>query len=125
MNSAVRDKLLPLPEGEGRGEGAWRLPGSQLSFAFGIVIALILGPTDLLAHSPDTSYSRVVISQHDVEFKFTYDLQTLQRIVQMDTNGDDKISRAELEAAAPAIQRFFRQHIYLDLNQREAEFAEA
>jgi hydrogenase/urease accessory protein HupE len=77
------------------------------------------------AHNPDTSYCRVTIAPHEVEFKFTYDLLTLQRIVRMDANGDDRISRAELEAAAPAIRAFLREHIYIDLNQREAEFAEA
>ena len=78
-----------------------------------------------LAHSPETSYCRVTIGPHEVEFKFTYDLLTLQRMAAIDTNGDDKLSHAELEAAAPAIQSFLRQHIYLDLNEREAEFAEA
>jgi hypothetical protein len=58
-----------------------------------------------------------------VEFKFTFDLKTLQRMTPIDTDGDHKISRAELAAAAPAIERFIRQHVYLNLNQREAEFA--
>lgn len=95
-------------------------------FSFGIVFLLRIAlPSYVGAHSPDTSYCRIQIGQHEVEFKFTYDLQTLQRIVQIDANGDDKISRAEMEAAAPSIKSFLRQHIYLDLNQREAEFAEA
>ena len=75
------------------------------------------------AHTPDTSYCRVTIAPHEVEFKFTFDLKTLQRMTPIDTDGDHKISGAELAAAAPAIERFIRQHIYLDLNQREAEFA--
>ena len=77
------------------------------------------------AHTPDTSYCRVTIAPHEVEFKFSYDLTTLARVVPLDANGDHKVSRAELEAATPAIQIFIREHIYLDLNQREAEFAEA
>src|ERR1043166_6824751 len=43
----------------------------------------------------------------------------------MDANGDEKLSYKELKAAAPKIQSFLRQHVYLDLNQREAESAEA
>jgi hypothetical protein len=77
-----------------------------------------------LAHSPDTSYCRITITPHEVAFRFSFDLATLQRITTLDTNGDDQISRQEVETAAPAIRNFIRQHIYLDLNQREAEFAE-
>ncbi|MDQ6631191.1 MAG: HupE/UreJ family protein [Verrucomicrobiota bacterium] len=77
------------------------------------------------AHNPDTSYCRVTITPHEIEWKFSYDLITLQRITKLDTNGDHKVSRTELKFAAPALQNFLRQHIYIDLNQREAEFAEA
>jgi hypothetical protein len=76
------------------------------------------------AHTPDTSYCRITITPHEVEFKFSYDVTTLQRITPLDTNGDHKVSRAEVETAAAAIQRFVREHIYLDLNQHETEFAE-
>jgi len=81
--------------------------------------------TSAFAHNPDTSYCRVTITSHEVEFRFSYDITTLQRITKIDANDDRKISRAELEAATPAIQNFLRQHIYIDLNQREAEFAKA
>jgi hypothetical protein len=77
------------------------------------------------AHNPDTSYCRVTIASNEVTFKFSYDINTLRRITVLDTNNDRQVSRAELEAATPAIQTFIRQHVFLDLNQREAEFAEA
>lgn len=77
------------------------------------------------AHNPDTSYCRVTITPQVVECKFIYDLNTLRRMTPLDTDGDHKITRAELATATPAIQRFIREHIYLDLNQRAAEFAEA
>jgi hypothetical protein len=95
-------------------------------FGFGLTTLLWLCFAPLaLAHSPDTSYCRITIGQHEVELKFTFDLATLQRIAAMDANGDEKLSYKELKAAAPKIQSFLRQHVYLDLNQREAEFAEA
>src|SRR5689334_12201965 len=77
------------------------------------------------AHNPDTSYCKVTITAHEVVCKFTYDLLTLQRIAPLDANGDGQLTRAEMEAAFPAIIRFLRERVYLDLNQREAEFAEA
>jgi hypothetical protein len=77
------------------------------------------------AHNPDTSYCKVSISAKEVACKFTYDFLTLQKITKLDANDDGQVSRAELEAAFPAIIRFLRERVYLDLNQREAEFAEA
>jgi len=81
--------------------------------------------TSAFAHNPDTSYCRVLITRHGLECKFTYDLNTLQKITAIDANGDGQISRTELEASTSAIEAFLRRHIYLDLNQRDAEFAEA
>jgi hydrogenase/urease accessory protein HupE len=89
------------------------------------ILPLLALATSALAHNPDTSYCRVTLTSHEVEFKFTYDFATLQRMTAIDANGDGSISRIELEAAAPAIRTFLREHVYLELNQREAEFADA
>jgi hypothetical protein len=97
--------------------------GLRLS-GFWAAVLLLLSTFVACAHSPDTSYCRIAIGAKEVEFKFSYDLATLQRITRLDTNGDHKVSRAELTAAAPAIHNFLREHVFLDLNQREAEFAE-
>jgi hypothetical protein len=77
------------------------------------------------AHTPDTSYSRISITPHEVECKFSFDIATLQRITSLDSNNDGLLSRSELEIAYPKLINFLRQHIYLDLNQRESEFADA
>lgn len=90
-----------------------------------LVILLAVCASRTFAHNPDTSYARVVITAQEVEFKFSYDLATLRRITTLDADGDHRVTRAELEAATPAIQLFLRMHILLELNQREAEFAEA
>ncbi|MEO7297907.1 MAG: HupE/UreJ family protein [Verrucomicrobiota bacterium] len=81
--------------------------------------------TSAFAHNPDTSYARIGIKSHEVECKFSYDLMTLQRITRIDTDNDRNISRSELALATPAVQKFLRQHIYIDLNRHEAEFSEA
>jgi len=94
-------------------------------FFRGILILLLTLAVSAFAHNPDTSYCRITITPHEVGFKFSYDLNTLRRITAIDTNGDRLVSRAELEAAAPIIQRFIRQRVYLDLNERAADFAEA
>jgi len=94
-----------------------------VSRGFLILFLFTCGRT-ILAHNPDTSYARVEISSRLVTFKFTYDVTTLQRITRLDADGDRTISRAEFEAGVPAIQRFVRAHVFLDFNQREAEFGE-
>lgn len=88
-------------------------------------LVLLITAASAFAHAPDTSYCRVSISAREVECKFSFDVATLQRITALDLNGDGKLSRAELETAYPSIVRFLREHVYLELNQREAEFAEA
>jgi hypothetical protein len=77
------------------------------------------------AHTPDTSYCRIAITGREVECKFSFDIATLQRITPLDANNDGILSRSELETAYPKIINFLRQHVYLDLNQRESEFADA
>jgi hypothetical protein len=78
-----------------------------------------------LAHTVDTSYCRIAITAHEVEAKFSFDISTLQRITPLDANNDGILSRSKLETAYPKLVSFLRQHVYLDLNQREAEFADA
>ena len=80
---------------------------------------------NVLAHAPDTSYCRISITAGEVECKFSFDIATLQRITTLDANSDGILSRSELEVVYPKIINFLREHVYLDLNQREAEFADA
>jgi hypothetical protein len=79
----------------------------------------------VLAHTPDTSSCRIAITAHEVESKFSFDISTLQRITALDLDGDGKLSRSELAAVYPTIFRFLREHVYLELNQSESEFADA
>jgi hypothetical protein len=103
-----------------------RRKGCSFSWLGSFLISLSLALTGhAFAHNLDTSYARVTITPQEVEFKFAYDLASLQRITQLDTNEDLQVSRAELEAATPGIEQFLRAHVFLSLNEHEAEFAEA
>jgi hypothetical protein len=97
---------------------SWRLAAALL-LAFAVI------HTTAFAHAPDTSYCKVSISAKEVLCKFSYDIATLQRITKLDANDDGVLSRSELEAAFPVVVRFLREHVYIDLNERESEFAEA
>jgi hypothetical protein len=88
-------------------------------------VMLVLFPGSAFAHTPDTSYCRIAITAREVECKFSFDISTLQRITPLDANNDGILSRPELETAYPKLVSFLREHVYLELNQREAEFADA
>jgi hypothetical protein len=74
------------------------------------------------AHTPDTSYCKIAIGREEVAVTFTFDLATYSRMTRIDANGDGQITRAEFVAAAPALESFLRRTIFLELNEREAEF---
>ena len=86
-------------------------------------IAVIAAPL-ARAHTPDTSYCKIAIGHEAVTFTFTFDLVTLARMTQLDTNLDDRVTHAEMVASTPAIETFLRQNVYLELNEREARFGE-
>jgi len=53
------------------------------------------------AHLADESSLRVKIEPHRLETRLTFNLFTLTRFVKIDSDGDTKISLAELTAAEP------------------------
>jgi hydrogenase/urease accessory protein HupE len=77
------------------------------------------------AHNPDTSYARVTITSNQVEFRFTYDVTTLRRIVELDTDGDDQVTRTELESQTSKIQSYLRRRIFPEINSTDVEFGAA
>lgn len=96
---------------------------ARRGFAGGALALLALGA--VRAHTPDTSYCKVAIGADEVTFTFTFDLATLARMAPIDLDRNDRITRAELLAAAPALEAFLRGHVYLELNEREAAFGAA
>ena len=77
------------------------------------------------AHNPDTSYARVVITDSALEVRLTFDIFTLQKIGELDTDHDLRVTRAELERAAPAIQHFLRTNVGLEIDGEPADLGEA
>ncbi len=84
--------------------------------------ALLLAPSFARAHNPDTSYARVTLGEHEVRFRFTYDLFTLQKVAALDTDRDGRTTRAELQHGLPEIHAFLRRHIAVDLDDTAADF---
>ena len=87
-------------------------------------LALVLSGAAAFAHNPDTSYARCIVADDHVEMRFTYDVFTLLKIVDLDTNHDGRLSREELRAGTPAIQRFLRAHVLLQIDGQQADLGE-
>ena len=84
-----------------------------------------LWPLVASAHNPDTSYVRCLVADDRVELRLTCDVFTLLKIADLDADHDQRLTRDELRAATPAIQRFLRAHVALELNGQPADFGEA
>lgn len=73
------------------------------------------------AHVADESSLRMRIEPHRLEIRLTFNLFTLTRFVKIDSDGDTKISMAELTAAQPGIVDYLNKHVLLLINQQKAQ----
>lgn len=72
------------------------------------------------AHPADQSEMRVRSQPHQLEIRLTFNILTLTRFNGIDTDGDAKISMAELTAAQPRIATYLNQHIHVEINRQKA-----
>ena len=100
------------------------MSGALRAFLLAPLLAFALSAA-ALAHNPDTSYARCLVADDRVEVRLTCDIFTLLKITDIDADRDQRLTRAELRAAAPAIQRFFRTHVILDIDGQRADPGEA
>jgi hypothetical protein len=77
------------------------------------------------AHNVDTSYVRVAIERDRIECRFTLDVFTLQKITELDADHDQRVTPVELQRAAPALERFLREHVRLELDGTSSPLGEA
>jgi hypothetical protein len=68
------------------------------------------------AHNVDTSYVRIAIERDRIEVRLTLDVFTLEKITDLDADHDQRVTPAELQRAAPALERFLREHVKLELD---------
>ena len=93
---------------------------------FAVLLAALLLVAGAGAHNADTSYARVRIFGDHLEIRLTLDIVTLQRIVpDIDANRDSALSRDELRRATPAIRKFLRAHVRIEINEAAADLGEA
>lgn len=77
-----------------------------------------------LAHNPDTSYVRVQLSDEWIETQFTFDIDVLEKVARLDPDGDGNVTRAEFDAAVPAVRDFLRKSVEFEINESPADLGE-
>lgn len=70
-------------------------------------------------HPADQSEMCVRPKPHQLEIRLTFNILTLTRFTGIDTDGDMKISMAELTAAQPRIGTYLNQHIHVEINRQK------
>ncbi len=109
------------------------IPGSAAAAVFSVITTLVpcilvlaLAGTSALAHKADTSYARVHLHAQRIELRLTFDVFALQKIVPgLDADGDLALSKAELRAATPVIEKFLRTHVGMEVNGAAADLGVA
>lgn len=56
---------------------------------------------------------------HKLEIRLTFNIFTLTRFVKIDTDGDTKLSMAELAAAEPVLTQYLNQHLQIEINGQQ------
>jgi len=90
-----------------------------------LVCVFMLVTRHAFAHNPDTSYARVAIADNHIEVRLTLDLFTLQKIRPVDADGDQLVTRAELDAGAPEVVKFLRDFVRLEIDGQLVNIGES
>lgn len=99
---------------------------TRLFRAWGLILLLAVAlPSKAWAHNPDTSYARSLVAPDHLELRLVYDVFTLLKIVDLDADHDQRITPAELRAAAPAIQRFLQEHVAVEIDGQRTDLGDA
>lgn len=62
---------------------------------------------------------RVRPEPHKLEIRLTFNIFTLTRFVRVDSDGDTKISMAELQAVEPSIIEYLNKHLLMEVNEQK------
>lgn len=99
--------------------------GSRVGNYLTLAMLLYSCLSSVQAHPSDISYLRVKVQRQKVEMRFTFNLLSLTRFAAMDTNQDQRIEKAELDAAALVLNEYFNKHIELHLNEKQTALGRA
>lgn len=95
-----------------------------LSFCFRLFICFFVVVPSTSAHNPDTSYTKIKVAEGSLEFTFIFDINTLRKLVVLDENQDQQVSKEELLRKAPVIYNFLRDTVKLWLVDTSSDLGE-
>jgi hydrogenase/urease accessory protein HupE len=84
---------------------------TRRSLTVAVSCGVLLFPASLLAHVTDTSLLRVSVLQDRLRTELNLDLQTLNLIHPVDSDGNGEVERSEFEKQLPLFQRFFQEQV--------------
>jgi hypothetical protein len=73
------------------------------------------------AHPADISHLRVAIGAAEVEYRFTLNLASIDKIQQLDADQDGKITFGEVQSALPAAQAFVKESTLVAVNYEDTD----
>jgi hypothetical protein len=79
-----------------------------------LLAGLLIARAD--AHDLNTSYTTVIVTPDSLQTVFSFDLSDLARNFDLDTNGDQAVSRDELLAGMPEMYDYVEAHTALAVN---------
>ena len=85
-----------------------------------LLFSILMVVSGASAHPADISYLRVKVERQRLEMRFTFNLLTLTRFVQVDANGDNHIDKVELDAAESTLRHYLASHIQIRINDQPA-----
>lgn len=89
-----------------------------------ILFACLMMAGSGAAHPADVSALRVQVERQRLEFRFTFTLLTLGRMVELDRNLDQKLDTQELQLVRGDVESFLHEHVLLKVNGQSARLGD-
>lgn len=88
--------------------------------AFVLLLLLLPLPCRVVAHPADVTPVRVAVERQKLEFRFTFSLYTLARMIPEQAQGEGRPSKSALEKMRPDLATYLQEHVKLKINEHEA-----
>lgn len=91
---------------------------------FAVVLALLVLAGSAWSHPSDVSHLRVKPGHQQVEFRLTFNLLTLSRIVAIDSDHDLHITPPEIAKAVPVLAAYLKKKVLVNVNGTDTDLGD-
>ena len=88
------------------------------------LLSLLLLTSTVLSHPSDVSHLRVKLDHQRVEFRLTFNLLTLSRMVVIDGDHDQRITPQEIAKAMPVVVAWLKKRVLINVNGADADLGD-